>query len=55
MFLFKGYMLADNDFDVWLGNARGNTYSANHTILKPFGSRINRRKFWDFSWHEIGK
>lgn len=40
--------------DVWLGNARGNAYSTNHTTLKPYGSRKNRRKFWSFSWHEIG-
>lgn len=40
--------------DVWLGNARGNAYSTDHTTYKPFGSRKHRRKFWSFSWHEIG-
>ncbi|KAL7741344.1 hypothetical protein ACLKA6_013787 [Drosophila palustris] len=44
-----GYLLADHKYDVWLGNARGNRYSRNHTTLDPDGS-----KFWDFSWHEIG-
>ncbi|XP_054743363.1 lipase 1 [Anastrepha obliqua] len=43
------YLLADYKYDVWLGNARGNRYSRNHTKLDPDGS-----KFWDFSWHEIG-
>lgn len=47
-------MLADNDYDVWMGNNRGNTYSTNHTTYKPFGSSRHRRKFWAFSWHEIG-
>ncbi|XP_030383250.1 lipase 1 [Scaptodrosophila lebanonensis] len=43
------YMLADHNYDVWLGNARGNRYSRNHTTLDP-----DESKFWDFSWHEIG-
>ncbi|KAH8419419.1 hypothetical protein KR222_011290, partial [Zaprionus bogoriensis] len=44
-----GYLLADHNYDVWLGNARGNRYSRNHTTLDP-----DESKFWDFSWHEIG-
>lgn len=40
----------DNNYDVWLGNARGNRYSRNHTTFKP-NSDI---KFWQFDWHEIG-
>ncbi|KAH8282094.1 hypothetical protein KR054_005401 [Drosophila jambulina] len=43
------YLLADHNYDVWLGNARGNRYSRNHTTLDP-----DESKFWDFSWHEIG-
>lgn len=43
------YMLADEGYDVWLGNARGNIYSKNHTRFKT-----TSEKFWSFSWHEIG-
>ena len=32
-------------------NARGTRYSRNHTSLNP---DIDRNKFWNFSWHEIG-
>lgn len=34
---------------MWSGNARGNTYSRNHTKLNP-----DEQPFWKFSWHEIG-
>lgn len=30
-------------------NARGNTFSRNHTTLNP-----DNIEFWQFSWHEIG-
>ncbi|KAG7311752.1 hypothetical protein JYU34_002811 [Plutella xylostella] len=43
------YILADAGYDVWMGNARGNTYSRNHVSIKPTSS-----SFWTFSWHEIG-
>lgn len=43
------YLLADEGYDVWLGNARGNKHSRHHEHLKPTDG-----SFWDFSWHEIG-
>jgi len=44
------FMAADAGFDVWLGNARGNTYSRRHTQFDP-----KDRNFWKFSWDEIAK
>ncbi|XP_045778232.1 lipase 3-like isoform X2 [Maniola jurtina] len=43
------YLLADEGYDVWLGNLRGNIYTShvNYTKRNP--------KFWNFSFHEHGK
>lgn len=49
-----GYILADEGYDVWLGNARGNYFSRKHKKLNPDGNLIEKQKFWTFSWHEIG-
>ncbi|XP_037951838.1 lipase 3-like [Teleopsis dalmanni] len=43
------YNFADQNYDVWLGNARGNIYSCENTKVSK-----NSPKFWEFSWHEIG-
>ncbi|XP_017487253.1 PREDICTED: lipase 3-like, partial [Rhagoletis zephyria] len=45
-----GYMLSDLGYDVWMGNARGNRYSKNHTSLNS-----DYQEFWDFTFHEMGK
>ncbi|XP_037040292.1 lysosomal acid lipase/cholesteryl ester hydrolase-like [Bradysia coprophila] len=42
------FELANNGYDVWIGNARGTEFSKKHQSLHP-----NSAKFWDFSFHEI--
>uniref|UniRef100_A0A1I8MC97 Lipase n=1 Tax=Musca domestica TaxID=7370 RepID=A0A1I8MC97_MUSDO len=43
------FQLANNGYDVWLGNTRGNPYGYDHPKIS-----MNSREFWRFSWHEIG-
>ncbi|XP_001356046.3 lipase 3-like isoform X1 [Drosophila pseudoobscura] len=45
-----GYLLYEQGYDVWMANVRGNTYSRNHV---KYSTR--HAKFWDFTFHEMGK
>lgn len=47
------YILADQGFDVWMGNNRGNHYGRNHTTLNPDTKSPNA--FWSFSYDEMAK
>jgi len=42
------FILADNGYDVWLGNNRGNGYSMGNVNYPSTDSR-----FWNFSWDEM--
>jgi len=44
------FILADNGYDVWLGNNRGNGYSMKNTRYTP-----EQAEFWDFSWDEMAQ
>lgn len=44
-----GFILADEGYDVWMGNFRGSKYSKNHSHLSQ-----DDFDFWDFSVHEHG-
>ncbi|XP_055615660.1 lipase 1-like [Toxorhynchites rutilus septentrionalis] len=43
------YILADNGYDVWLGNVRGSRYSKDHSSMST-----DSKEYWDFTWHEMG-
>jgi len=45
-----GFMLADQGFDVWLSNSRGNEYSHTNIHVKS-----HKKAFWQFSWDEMAK
>lgn len=44
-----GIVLWRMGYDVWLTNSRGNTYSRNHTKLRP----LLNKKFWDYTFEDM--
>jgi len=46
-----GIVLAEEGYDVWLANSRGNTHSKDHMFLNAdFDS-----EYWQFSFEEMGE
>ncbi|KAG2633737.1 triacylglycerol lipase 1 isoform X1 [Panicum virgatum] len=45
-----GYILADNGFDVWIGNVRGTHWSKGHSTLS-----VHDKLFWDWSWQDLAE
>jgi len=43
------YYLSQKNYDVWMGNNRGNRYSKKHKSLST-----DSKEFWDFSFNELG-
>jgi len=43
-------ILADQGFDVWLGNFRGNRYGKAHVNMTS-----KEHKFWEFSWDQLAQ
>jgi pimeloyl-ACP methyl ester carboxylesterase len=42
--------LANEGYDIWVGNSRGTTYSSRHVNLTRWNT-----DYWNFSFHEMGK
>ena len=45
------FFFADQGFDVWMNNSRGNRHSRFHRYHDP----DHDAEFWDFSFQELGK
>jgi len=55
-------MLAEQGYDVWIGNNRGTEYSQGHTTLTANGATTwsanggaAASEYWDFSWADMAK
>ena len=46
------FQLANQGYDVWLGNNRGTIFSRNNTHLDPLK---DRHQYFDYSFYELGK
>ena len=47
------FVLANEGYDVWMGNSRGTIPSRRHMKYDPDGR--HKALYWDFSWAEMGK
>ena len=47
--LAPAFILADQGFDVWLGNNRGNRFARAHTTIP-----IDSKEFWDIQSVKMG-
>jgi gastric triacylglycerol lipase len=47
--LAPGFMFANSNYDVWLGNSRGNKHSRRHIKLNPDKDAV----FWSFSFQHM--
>jgi len=48
--LAPGLLLANMEYDIWIGNTRGNRYSLGHINWNSFHPNS---EYWDFSWQEM--
>lgn len=46
-----GFIAADEGYDVWVPNTRGNRYSIMHETLDPYSDE----KYWDHSFSDFAK
>lgn len=48
------FILADNGYDVWMNNTRGNRFSKHHVHLDPEDDD-EKERFWDYSFEDMAK